>query len=640
MFNSIRKDLRHIFSLLRPERQQYAYGILALFVLNIADVIAPLFLAVAIDHTEALLTQKLSPPPPLFTWIGLKSQHFSMNSALILFLSCHLISNLCRYPMLMCIAVPSQRIGQRLRNALVDTFLRLPSVFYDKAKSGDLMSRATTDVHATRMMLGPGVLIGIDTIFIVLMVIMVLFSLSWKLTLIALLPLPVIGFVTNKLSHAVYNRFEKVQAETARLTERARESYAGIRMIQAYAREEYDVQRFTTASWILYLKNLNLVKVKAIFEPTLSLMIGISSSLIVIFGGVEVLRGTITLGSFMAFLFLVTYLSGPMIGFGWSVSLFQRGRASLHRIDQILNDPVQIHDKGHEEELENLGTLELRNLSFTYERVSEQQTKQEMSLEEPPAEESPAEESPAEGSPAEGPPAEESPAEGPLTALQNISLNLPKGSLLGVIGPVGSGKSTLVRLLTRLYEPPDGTIFLDGVDVNNCSLRSLREHIVLAPQDTFLFSDTVARNISLGKQVTQEEIERVTELACLHDEILELSEGYNTILGERGVNLSGGQRQRLAIARAIATDPPVLLLDDCLSAVDSKTEEAILENLRVIFKDRTGVIISHRVCAVQSCDHIVVLQGGQIQEQGTHDELMSNNGYYTDIALEQSEIGG
>lgn len=609
MSKTMTQDLQRVWTLMEPERRNYAWGILALTLVNIMDVAAPIFLAVAVDLTKALLTGKVPQTPPVLSMMGFKTAHFTMTGAVVLFVSCHAISNLSRYPMLMLVAVPSHRLGQILRNSIVDKLLLLSQPFYDRSKSGDLMSRATTDVTAARMMLGPGVLVGADTVMILSLVVLLLFSLSWKLTLIALLPLPMIGYITNKLSHAEYNRFDAVQSHMSKLTERTRESYSGMRILQAYAREPFDAERFEAASWRHFVKNISLAKVRAAFDPILFFMLGISTVLILVFGGLQVLDGTISLGTFVAFLFLVGYLAGPMMGLGWAVSLFQRGRASLSRIDTLLEEEVEITSPASPKKVGGLGQLEIRDLTFAYKQPPPKKEDEENDTIVPAREH----------------------------ALEGISLSLNAGQTLGVIGAVGSGKTTLVNLLVRLYDPPEGTVFLDGKDIRELQLQELRRQIIMAPQDTFLFSDTVERNIALGSVDDGFEASKYTGLAQLHEEVEQLTEGYQTMLGERGVNLSGGQRQRLAIARAIATDPPVLILDDCLSAVDARTEEAILKNLRTVFDGRTGIIVSHRVIAVKDCDHILVLQDGKVAEEGSHKELLLKNGYYATIARQQTE---
>ena len=594
------------WDLLRPVRRRYALGLAALFLVNLSDVLAPIFMAVAVDLTEAELTGKPPRTPPVLAMLGLDSAIIGLTGALVMFVGLHLLANLSRWPMLIHVAVPSHEIGQRVRNDLVGKLLALSRSFYDRSKSGDLMSLATADVNAVRMMMGPGVLVLGDVVFIISLVVMVLFALSPSLTLITLIPLPMIYLITNKLSHAEYERFEAVQEHIAYLTERSRESYAGIRILQGYAREDFDRERFQGHSWSHYLKNLRLARVRALFDPSLDLMLGLSTVLVLLFGGLQVLRGELSLGSFVAYLFLINYLAGPMIGLGWSISLFQRGRASLDRNNELLDEPIAVQDIPQAKEASGPGLLEVRDLHFSY----------------PP------------GRLVEG---DQPQPEAPREVLQGVSFRLEPGARLGILGAVGSGKTTLASLLVRLYEPPGGTIFLDGADVRTLQLDSLRRQVVLAPQDTFLFSDTVARNILMASpDAAHDDPQRYARLACLHEEIEALDEGYETMLGERGVNLSGGQRQRLAIARAIATDPQLLILDDCLSAVDANTEEAILQQLRDIFAGRSGIIISHRVRAVERCDEILVLDEGRVVERGTHGQLVARGGQYARLYAEQS----
>jgi ATP-binding cassette, subfamily B, multidrug efflux pump len=419
----------------------------------------------------------------------------------------------------------------------------------------------------------------------------------------------VIALVTNRLSHAEHDRFEEVQEDVAALTERVRESYAGIRILQAYAREAYDRGRFEAYSWRHYEKNLRLARVHSVFDPTLDLMLGASTALVFTFGGLKVARGELGLGTFVAFLFLVGFLSGPMVGFGWAVSLWQRGRASFNRMDRFFDMPVLVADvPGAEDVAPGPQPLEVRGLTFTYAAppvvLDEDADTTTHVASEP--------------------------------AVQDISFTLEPGRTLGIVGPVGSGKSTLARLLVRLYEPPEGTVMLGGEDVRQVALGALRRRVVLAPQDTFLFGTTVEQNVLMGAGQGAQDATFYTRQAALHDEIEALPARYETLLGERGVNLSGGQRQRLAIARAIAADPEVLILDDCLSAVDARTEEAILAELGEVFAQRSGVIISHRVRAVERCDEILVMEQGRVVERGGHAALMAAGGYYARIALEQT----
>lgn len=611
-------DIKRFRELLRPERGAYALGLFALFMVNITEAAAPIFMAVAIDLTEASLTGSAVKTPPALAMLGISAASFTIISAILCYLVLQTVANVARYPMLMHTAVPSHRIGQTLRRKLVTHLLSLSQSFYDRSRSGDLMSLATADINAVRMMMGPGVLVGIDTLFIVSMVLLVMFALSWELTLIALIPLPLIALFTNFFSHAEYNRFEAVQEDIGELTERTRESYAGIRIIQGYAREDFDGDRFQDYSLRHYAKNMHLARIRSFFDPTLDLMMGASNVLVFVYGGLMVVENTMTLGTFVAFLFLINYLSGPMIGFGWAISLFQRGRASLRRLDAFWDTKIEIQNSEEAKPHRGDGGLVIKDLSFAYagpKLVEDEDEDPQTATAD----------------------AKDDRTSEPIRALEGVSLELAAGQTLGIIGAVGSGKSTLARLLVRLYEPPEGTVLLDGVDIRDLELESLRETIVMAPQNTFLFSDTVARNVMLSAADPDGEPETFTELASLHSELEELKEGYDTMLGERGVNLSGGQRQRLAIARAIAADPKVLILDDCLSAVDARTEEAILGNLRRVFDGRTGVIISHRVRAVQRCDQIIVLEEGRVTERGTHAELIEANGYYARIAAEQTD---
>ncbi|MBZ5639126.1 MAG: ABC transporter ATP-binding protein/permease [Acidobacteriia bacterium] len=591
-----------MLSLLRPERKHYARGLLSLLVVNLADVAGPLFIALAVDIVAsawgapgpgAVRSGGARPgAPPLLRLLRLDPSHVTLAGAIAGYLALQIIANVCRYPMLVEVAVASHRVGQTLRNRLVDHLLRLARPFYDRAKTGDLMSLATADVAAIRMFYGPGTLLLVDTAMLMVFVLGVMFGLSVPLTLAALVPLPLIALFTNKISHAEFERFGAVQADLAKLTERARESYAGIRIVQGYAREQHVKARFAEHSRRHFGFNLSLARVQSLFDPSLDLLLGLSTVLVLVFGGAEIARGRMTVGTFVAFLFLVGNLSGPMIGFGWAWSLFQRGRASTQRLEALFAEPAEIRDAPGATEAKGPGELVVRGLTFSF-------------------------------------------AAGAKPALDGIDLTLAPGRTLGIVGPVGSGKSTLVSLLARLYDPPPGAVLLDGVDVRDLTLDSLRRAVVVAPQDTFLFGDTVEGNVSLASAGERPDLWRLARLSAIDEEIAALPEAFETLLGERGYSLSGGQRQRLAIARAIAADPRILVLDDCLSAVDARTEEAILGNLGEVFRGRSAIVVSHRVRAVAPADEIIVLDGGRIAARGTHGELMARDGYYASIAREQ-----
>jgi len=600
----IPQDIPRMLAPLRPQALNYVLGLLSLLIVNMSDVLAPLFLAVAVDIVAADLAGTVVRTPAILGFFGVDGSSLTMTGAVLTYLGLSFTANVFRYPMMMRIAAPSHQVAQGVRNRLVDHLLRLSRGFYDRASSGDLMSRATADVNAVRMFYGPGIMVLMDTIFLVVLVLVSMFVMSWQLTLVTMIPLPLIAIITNKLSHAEYVRYNEVQQDLSGLTERARESFAGISIIQGYAREDYDRARFNAASEVHLTKNLALARVVSLFEPSLDLMLGVSTALVLVYGCFQVIDNDITLGTFVAFLFLVRHLSGPMIGFGWAVSLLQRGRASFERLTSLMREPITIADRPGAVDVDGPGHLRIQGLTFAYDAALRD-----------------------EAHPNAGEP-----------VLRDIDIDLPPGRSLGVIGPVGSGKTTLINLLARLYEPPAGTIQLDEHDVRALTLDALRRRIVIAPQDTFLFSDTVARNIDLSSPTPDDaHVAHLARLAHLSGEIDAMPAGFATILGPRGVNLSGGQRQRLAIARALGTSPSVLVLDDCLSAVDSRTEDAILSNLRTVLDGRSGIIISHRVAAVRACDEIIILQDGRITERGSHQALLGLGGYYAEIAREQSK---
>lgn len=590
-------ELRRMARLLWPERRHYALGLVALAVVNVADVIGPLFIALAVDLVAARHGGPAPGMPALFRWLGITPAHFGLGGAIAAYLALQVLSNAARYPMMMEVSVPSHRVGQRLRNRLVDRLLRLGRPFYDRTGAGPLMSTTTSDVNAVRMFLGPGILVAADTLMLVVLVLGVMVALSWPLTVAALLPLPLLALATHRFSHAEYRWHRAVQDDLARLTERARETYAGLRIVQGYAREKHEAGRFGADSRRHLGLNLRLARVRSLYDPSLEVLLGLSVLLVLVAGGAQLARGRLSVGTFLAFTFLVGQLSGPMIGFGWAVSLFQRGRASLGRIEHLAGAPLEVEDAPGAVAADGPGALELRGLTFRFPGA-------------------------------------------PRPALDDVSLRLPPGRTLGIVGPVGSGKSTLLALLVRLYDPPPGTVFLDGADVRGLTLASLRRAVVLAPQDAFLFGDTVTRNVLPGADGDRSaDALRLAGLAAVREEIEALPQGPDTLLGERGINLSGGQRQRVALARTLAAGPRVLLLDDSLSAVDAPTEARILAGLAEALAGRSAVIVSHRVQAVRGCDEILVLDAGRVVARGRHEELLAAGGWYATIATEQARGG-
>lgn len=593
-------ETRRIWSYLRPERRSYALGLLSLLLVDLADVLGPVFIGLAVDLLAARALGKPPATPRILEAFGWEAADFSLVSAVAVYFGLQVLTNLFRYPMLTCVSIPSHRIGQTLRNRLAGHALRLSLPYHQRSRPGDLMSLATADVMAVRLFFGPGILLLVDTAILLVFTLVVMAGLSWSLALAAVLPLPLIALITQKFSHAEFDRFQKVQEDMGRLTEQTRASYAGITIIQGFAREEFDRARFRAASFNHWRLNMRLAWVRSLFEPSLDLMLGLSTVLVLAVGGFQFIAGTMSLGTFVAFIYLVGFLSGPMIGFGWAVSLLQRGRASLDRLEKFWAEPVEILDLPGAGAGTAEAGLEIRGLTFRH-----------------------------AAAPEDAPP-----------ALDDIHLRLPPGKTLGVIGPVGSGKSTLAHLLVRLYDPPPGTVLFGGKEVREWKLSALRRQVVMVPQDSFLFSDTLARNVTLAPEaagLSAEEIEKILARVALDREVAALPEKSATLLGERGVNLSGGQRQRVALARAVAAGPRLLILDDCFAAVDARTEEAILDRLAEVMAGRSGVVISHRVAAVKRCDEIVVLEEGKITARGTHQELVARPGFYATIARQQTE---
>jgi ATP-binding cassette subfamily B protein len=595
---------------MRLEWPSYGVGLLSLLVVNACDVAAPLALGLAVDHLQWKFVGEAPSSPWLVSVLGLDATRVTMLGTVLVWLGLQFAANGLRYPMLMYVGVPSHRLGQRVRNAIVAHLLALRRPWHDRARSGEVMSLGTSDVGAVRMMLGPGILVGMDTVFLFVLVLLVMWGLSPRLALLSLVPLPFIVLATQRLTAAEYRRFEEVQADIGRLTEQTRESIAAMRIVQGYAREPHDLERFRLASERHLGLQVRLARVRSLLMPTLELLPGVATVVVLVGGGLEVVGGRMSLGTLTSFLFLVGYLSGPMMGLGWSLTLFQRGRASLARIRAFLAQPdVMPEAPSGSPALAEQPALEVSHLSFRY----------------------------------EGPPPLDGAAPAEPNALpfgvQGLTFTLTPGRTVGIVGPVGSGKSTLLHLLVRLYEVPRGTVRLGGVDVRDLPVDTLRRHVVLAPQEAFLFSDTVGRNILLGAPSGQDDPWPAAGKAAVADELRALPEGMDTLLGERGVTLSGGQRQRVSLARALAARPSILLLDDALSAVDARTEASILGNLRDAVRQGGGIIVSHRVVAVRECDEILVLEAGRIVDRGTHEELCARPGFYAAMVQDQMRDG-
>ena len=489
----------------------------------------------------------------------------------------------------------SREIEYDLRNDIFRHLESLSYSHYQKNRTGDIMARATNDLNAVRMLLGPAIMYTANTLVFTAVALVFMWRISPKLTLYAFAPLPIASIIVQYIGRKIHERFEKIQAQFSDISARAQENFSGARVVRAYAQEEAEISLFEKTNQEYVNRSLPLARLTGMLWPTLEMLLGFALVLVLWLGGREVLMHRISLGDFVAFNTYIVMLTWPIIALGWVINIFQRGTASMGRIDEILVAQPEITDAQVALDLKNVttvrGEIEFRHLNFSY-----------------------------DGAP----------------VLKDVNLKIPAGSSLAIVGPTGSGKTTLVSLLPRIYDTTPGSLLLDGRPIREYPLETLRKNIGFVPQETFLFSDTVRENIAFGVEVaSDEQVHRAAEAANIAADIEGFPEGYNTLVGERGITLSGGQKQRSAIARAIIRDPRILILDDALSSVDTYTEEKILDHLRHVMRDRTTIFISHRVSTVRNADRIAVLHEGRIVELGTHEELLSRNGYYTDLYNKQ-----
>jgi ATP-binding cassette, subfamily B, multidrug efflux pump len=517
----------------------------------------------------------------------------------------------------------SRDIEFDLRNDLFAHLERLSYSYYQKNRTGDIMARATNDLNAVRLLLGPAIMYSANTIVFTAGALGFMLAISPKLTIYAFLPLPVTSIVIQYFGRRIHERFERIQAMFSDISARAQENFSGARVIRAYIQEQSEIAAFESANQEYIRRSLGLVRLMGMLWPTLELMLGAAVVIVLWLGGREVLLGKMNVGDFVAFNTYMVQLTWPVIALGWVINIFQRGTASMVRIEEILSQKPEIADEVSVGMADRVGTIdsfvlpdgdarrstvqisgsttqiegeiEFRNLSFAYEGVA---------------------------------------------ILKDINLTVPAGSSLAIVGPTGSGKTTLVNLIPRIYDAAPGAVLIDKRTIREFPLDTLRRQIGFVPQETFLFSDTIRENIAFGisqenGEATDAEIRAAAEAANIAHDIESFPEGYNTIVGERGITLSGGQKQRTAIARALLRSPRILILDDALSSVDTQTEDKILNHLREIMRGRTTIFISHRVSTVRNADSIAVLHQGKIVEQGTHDQLIARNGYYTDLYNKQ-----
>ena len=566
--------LRRLYPLkpyLRRYEKRYVLGFAALLIAQAIGVTVPLIIKAGIDGlTHAVTSRKLLSYAGLLLGVALVKAVFQFWMRWIL------------------IGI-SRDVEYDLRNDLFAHLMRLSQRYYTQIRTGDLMSKLTNDLNAVRNLVGPGIMYSASTLVVGVSVVSLMLHLDWRLTLLALAPMPLVSILVKFFGQRIHDRFERIQAMYSELTEKVRENLSGVRVVRAFRQEEVEMAQFDAMNQDFVEKNKRLIWISSFLWPALALLFSLSFMLILVVGGRHVLQGRISLGTFAAFNVYLMYLIWPIIALGWVVNLLQRGLASLERLWTIFLARPDIDDREvTSQALTALrGEVEFRDLTFSY-----------------------------NGNP----------------VLKNINLIIPAGRTVAIVGATGSGKSTLVGLIPRIYDAPPDTVLLDGVPIRQIPLETLRRHIAFVPQETFLFSETISENIKFGKPTASEqELERAADISNILPEIRGFPKGFETMVGERGLTLSGGQKQRTAISRAVIRNPRILILDDALSSVDTGTEERILSHLTQVMAGRTTLLISHRVSTIQNADEIVVLDDGEIMERGTHQALLALNGYYTEL---------
>lgn len=558
-------------------RRKLVAGFICIFLSNVFGVVSPLFVRGAIDGLMA----------------GVAAWKLFEYAALVIGVSA--ISGVFLFLTRQTIIVVSREIEYDLRSDFFSHIQKLSLRYFQHTPTGDLMAHATNDIGAVRNFLGPAVMYSADTAVAFLMIVGIMLSINPLLTLYALIPMPILSFLVYRLGKVVHQRFERIQSHYSVLTARAQENLSGIRVIKAYVREAFEIATFRRLSWEYLQKNMHLVKIQAGFWPLMLSVIGTSGLIVLWVGGRGYIHGTMTLGNVVAFIFYLGMLTWPMIAFGWVTNLIQQAAASMERLNRIFDTEPEIRDSSNTDHTIRgiQGEIEFRDVMFRYDEHVQ-------------------------------------------PALRSINLKIDTGMTLAVVGYTGSGKSTLVNLIPRLYDATEGEVLIDGVNIKKIPLEVLRSNIGYVTQETFLFSDVVKDNIAFGvDDPTMGQIEESARISQMYDDVIEFPKQFETIIGERGITLSGGQKQRTSIARAVLRRPKILILDDALSAVDTYTEEKILQRLRQIMAERTSIIISHRISTVKDADLIVVLDDGEIVERGTHDELIALGGIYADLHYKQ-----
>ncbi len=564
-------QLRRLLPGLARHRRELLLGLLALVLTTAFSVAGPWVLRHAIDDLALLVTRQ-----KLWLYAGL-------------ILALIVVEGVFRYQMRMVLIGLSREMEYELRNRVFEHLTKLSPRYYQQNRIGEVMSRATNDMSAVRMVLGPGIMYTASTVATFVGCVALMLWISPRLTLLALVPLLLVSWLVRHYGRKVHDRYEEVQAQLAEMNALVQENLSGARVVRAYAQEAAEERRFALANREYVARNKRLIRITGILHPGIGFLMGLGSLTVLWLGGRMVVAGEVTLGEFVAFGVYLAMLHWPMIALGWVVNLIERGEASMGRIHAILDQQPEIRDEAPLAVGAIRGEVEFRGLSFAYDGVP---------------------------------------------VLKDVDLRVAAGSTVAIVGPTGCGKSTLVSLLPRLVDPPPGTVFVDGHDVRRLPLATLRAAIGFVPQESFLFSATLRENVALAEGA-EGRAAWAAGIAQLEKDVRDFPQGLETRVGERGITLSGGQRQRTALARALATDPRILVLDDSLSAVDTETEEEILQALRQVMRERTTFLVSHRVSTVKEADLIVVLRDGRIVERGRHDELVALGGFYADLHRRQ-----
>jgi ATP-binding cassette subfamily B protein len=578
--------VRRLLPYVNRYRRAFLVGLICVLATTSFQLLSPWILKYAIDDLK----------------LGVTRQKLAVYAGLLLGVT--LLRGVFLFLMRRIIISASRDIEYDIRNDFFARLEQLPLGYYHARRTGDLMSRATNDLNAVRMMIGPAVMYSANTILVFFVAIMLMATIDTRLTLIALIPLPFVSVSVQYFGSAIHKRFEAIQAQLSEVSAVVQEALAGVRVVRAYRQEAHEIARFRAANEEYLRRNRVLIRLQGAFFPSMTLFLGLASLLVLWIGGRDVIRGDITLGEFVAFNGYLVMLSWPMIAFGWVTNILQRGFASWRRMLEVLDQQPAISDAdvtaaGRATDLR--GTIEIRDLVFAYPGTDR-------------------------------------------VVLDHVSLRIDPGQTVAFVGGTGSGKSTLINLLPRLHEPPAGTVFIGGVDIREIPLERLRGAIGFVPQEPFLFSDTIAENVAFsdhgttGKDTDPDRAARIVAAAAvarLDKDVQDFPRGYETTVGERGITLSGGQKQRTALARAVMADAEILILDDALSAVDTYTEEEILSRLRGVMRERTSIIVSHRISTVREADHIFMLDNGRVAERGSHDQLVARGGLYAALYRKQ-----